>query len=575
MRVNHDVRILAAVFMLVATSAPAHQDPPECFDTSAVVTTISLFRANGTTGVVGSVSPCETILYRVNVEKIATNTSCAFSDGALTFTRPNGTQQVIADPFPCIGGTLPPCDRPSFISERIPYTVDVADIIDGLLFAAATYTGGVTHDFTLDTPGVSSSGLKSTPVIGCDDNDFMTIDVCDQTGEGANACKYFPLFEPACGNGNLETGEECDEGGANGTLASCCTKDCEFMSATTVCRPGRSTCDADELCPGAAGACPPDLPAAEGTACRPVQDLCDAPEQCDGSDFECPADSILAAGTPCRLQETIAGVKDARCDVPESCTGTSRQCPGDGVVTAGLPCGNGDVCGSQGLCLDTCGNGNVDSGEACDDGNTTLGDGCRPNCTTENCGDGSLDPREQCDGDPGCSAECRRQCELDADCPGHTSCVRQRCDDGLCATNPSCNGDACSEPVTGLAPDAVTSAIVQCAFDRSLGGSACKTASEQKLAARANRRSDAIAKQLDGLRKQCGKPNAGTRLAARVRRLIGMTQELQRQLGTRGLSQRCQEELNLIPAGLADRVALLESLASNVAKDPTTFCSAE
>ena len=61
--------------------------------------------------------------------------------------------------------------------------------------------------------------------------------------------------------------------------------------------------------------------------------------------------------------------------------------------------------------LSPCGNGVVDHGEACDDGNTAVGDGCRPTCTIERCGDGIVDPQEQCDdgnqddGD-GCGANC-------------------------------------------------------------------------------------------------------------------------------------------------------------------------
>lgn len=59
-----------------------------------------------------------------------------------------------------------------------------------------------------------------------------------------------------------------------------------------------------------------------------------------------------------------------------------------------------------------CGDGNVDPGEECDDGNRTGGDGCSASCTVESyCGDGNVDPGEQCDdgnnadGD-GCSATC-------------------------------------------------------------------------------------------------------------------------------------------------------------------------
>ncbi|KHO45314.1 MAG: hypothetical protein QS98_C0011G0009 [archaeon GW2011_AR3] len=64
-----------------------------------------------------------------------------------------------------------------------------------------------------------------------------------------------------------------------------------------------------------------------------------------------------------------------------------------------------------------CGDGQVQPGEECDDGNTDDGDGCSSVCLIEEegdpfCGDGNLDTFEQCDdgnnadGD-GCSAKCQ------------------------------------------------------------------------------------------------------------------------------------------------------------------------
>src|SRR5262252_4052633 len=44
----------------------------------------------------------------------------------------------------------------------------------------------------------------------------------------------------------------------------------------------------------------------------------------------------------------------------------------------------------------TCGNGIVDPGEQCDDGNTVSGDGCRQDCSLEGCNDGSVDPNTSC-----------------------------------------------------------------------------------------------------------------------------------------------------------------------------------
>jgi cysteine-rich repeat protein len=44
-----------------------------------------------------------------------------------------------------------------------------------------------------------------------------------------------------------------------------------------------------------------------------------------------------------------------------------------------------------------CGNCTIDSGETCDDGNSTAGDGCGATCRLEICGDGVRDAGEQCD----------------------------------------------------------------------------------------------------------------------------------------------------------------------------------
>ena len=84
----------------------------------------------------------------------------------------------------------------------------------------------------------------------------------------------------------------------------------------------------------------------------------------------------------------------------------------------GTPAGSGGTGGgSGGTPTATCGNGMLESGETCDDGNTTPGDGCSATCQTEAppapvCGNGDLETGENCDDgntDPGdgCSATCQ------------------------------------------------------------------------------------------------------------------------------------------------------------------------
>ncbi len=64
---------------------------------------------------------------------------------------------------------------------------------------------------------------------------------------------------------------------------------------------------------------------------------------------------------------------------------------GDGVLQPGEVCDdgntvNGDDCSADCLVdLSNCGNGQVDPGESCDDGNFVPGDGCSPSCQLEDC----------------------------------------------------------------------------------------------------------------------------------------------------------------------------------------------
>lgn len=63
---------------------------------------------------------------------------------------------------------------------------------------------------------------------------------------------------PTCGNNVLESGEQCDGGG-------CCNDVCEFRAAGTVCRPAVVSCDTAEVCTGASGSCPADVPPNRGS----------------------------------------------------------------------------------------------------------------------------------------------------------------------------------------------------------------------------------------------------------------------------------------------------------------------
>lgn len=88
-----------------------------------------------------------------------------------------------------------------------------------------------------------------------------------------------------------------------------------------------------------------------------------------------------------------------------------------------------------------CGNGRVDPGETCDDGNLRAFDGCGPSCDEEFCGDGIAQLDEECD-DGDAMAEVADVCR-----PG---CIAPRCGDGIIDAFEACDdgnnddGDGCA-----------------------------------------------------------------------------------------------------------------------------------
>jgi len=87
-----------------------------------------------------------------------------------------------------------------------------------------------------------------------------------------------------CGNGIVETGEDCDPG--QGVNSTCCdTSTCKFRNGA-VCDPDSSTCCTDQC-----------SFAPSTQVCRPSKDpKCDTAENCTGNSSSCPADKFSPNG---------------------------------------------------------------------------------------------------------------------------------------------------------------------------------------------------------------------------------------------------------------------------------------
>lgn len=303
--------------------------------------------------------------------------------------------------------------------------------------------GGAEYVCNDDTGGIVFGSDGSEIGLEMEAGATVTIVVTGYSGD----CGYMELditpvgvVYPVCGDGDLNPGEQCDDGNprdGDGCSAVCRSEEgwnCSVpgVACTTICgdgiRVGGEACD--------------DGNALDGDGCSAT---CRIEPKCGNGTIE--------EGETCDDGNEVGG--DGCSAI---CTIEVENLCGNGTLDDGEQCDDGNTANGDGcsaICTNegtvgVCGNGTRESGEQCDDGNLTNGDGCSDLCTLESagaCGDGTVDADEQCDdgntvdGD-GCSAACTIE-GIPAGCGDGNVLGTEQCDDGN-----NTNGDGCSAMCT-------------------------------------------------------------------------------------------------------------------------------
>jgi len=255
---------------------------------------------------------------------------------------------------------------------------------------ADTGTGGRKNDIDIDPSDGGAGGEGAGSGSECDD----AAGECEGT--------ELPPPDPACGDGRINVaGETCDDG--NGESGDGCTANCELEDNVVCPTPGEpcvstvecgdnkitgeETCDDGDNSSG--DGCSESCSIEEGWAC-------DFPGiRCVAADC---GDNIVAGMEECDFGADVPGCTSCTIDDGYDCdddTCVETVC-GNGQVERGEQCEDGNdrpfdgcyQCASEpacfgGVCMAVCGDGQRYDDEQCDDGNARNGDGCSSTCQEE------------------------------------------------------------------------------------------------------------------------------------------------------------------------------------------------
>jgi len=345
----------------------------------------------------------------------------------------------------------------------------------GAIVVSAACSGSPNFvDASTDSDSDSDSDSDG-PLGGSTSTGGNSLDLSDGAG-GTTTTGGTSGNDPVCGNGDLEIGEVCDDGGEvdeDGCSADCLEADPDFLCLTPgepcerVVTCGNGVMEGDEVCDDG------DEDGGDGCSddCSEVEEGFSCPKP--GED--CVVDPICGNGT----RERGEGCDDGQ-DPPGDDDGCDAQCQQE----PGYFCPPGQACVEI-----VCGDGNRTPDEACDDDDNDDGDGCSATCTVEAgwycstsgckaiCGDGDILGTEECDdGDKasgdGCSGACRFEPFFMCDAEEPTVCIS----DIVCGDGDRDPGEVCDPAVPGEEEcfDEIENPALACqAFETSLPSPVC------------------------------------------------------------------------------------------------------
>jgi cysteine-rich repeat protein len=276
------------------------------------------------------------------------------------------------------------------------------------------------------------------------------------------ACVGGVCTDKYCGNGKVDPGEECDDG--NPFKGDGCEPNCTFSCVpsdpTRNCQ-STNTCIAPGTCDASTHKCSPLLPKTAGTACDTtkncVEGNCITPICGDG--IKGPGEACDDGGTGsnscttrclpvCKAATDCTGKTAPPCRAT-ACTGGACGTKADSTQNTNSCASGGAVCKDGACTAGTCGDGLLDAGEQCEDGNMIDGDGCDSDCLFSCSSDADCDDKNPCNGVETCAAVTNgKMCKSGTPLADGTDCAAGKiCSSSICRA--SFCGDGYTDMKTG------------------------------------------------------------------------------------------------------------------------------
>ncbi len=304
-------------------------------------------------------------------------------------------------------------------------------LCDGVGACGNTAGGTTCGDAQSCFSGIQTNQDLCNGAGSCVDNGFVS---CGTFACGALTCLSTCVLDSDCASGNYCSGGSCIPQQIQG---STCTVNNQCASGS--CADGFCC---DSACTGSCQACAATKTGVADGTCATIPVGTDPDSECPsitcktGTCNGAGACGNLSAGSLCG---SFPGCSSGVATLQDSCDGAGT-CADAGTVSCGAYACSGSTCGTtcntnadcgagfncdylKHICVTQfCGDGTIQAGEACDDGNVVSYDGCSTTC--------AIEPDASCSGTPStCTIALEKICNdsLDNDGDGLTDCADPNC----------------------------------------------------------------------------------------------------------------------------------------------------